>query len=98
MKKINKLIKGTILATVTVVAMVFATSSTMAFQGFSIGIVGIDSTWDVQGREEEGRADGLLTSTHSFEYNVTSVTKDIKFPSLFVEYTVWKYSGNDCWY
>ena len=90
MNKIFKLAKGTLLVAVTLVAMVLATGSAMAFgeegyRGFSIGIIANDTEFTTQGREEErGLALGKNTAT---DFNATKVTRDFKFPSLFLEYS-----------
>jgi len=66
------------------VALWFTSLSALAFEGFSVGIIGNDATFDSQGTEEEGRADRTVYLT---ELNSTKVSEEAEFPSLFAEYT-----------
>ena len=85
MDKILNVVKGALLAGATVVAMMFAAGPSVAedgYTGFSIGIIGNDSTFETAGREEE---QGGIPGT--VDHNHKKISKDVSFPSLFVEYS-----------
>ena len=87
MKKITNLVIAGL------VSMTFATGSAMAFGqsgpgGFSIGIIGVSSTFDTTGSETEGPCTG--TATNCGEISSTSVSTDADFGSGFIEYTAYE--------
>ena len=77
MIKKYKLILATVVAT-----MLFASGSAMAFQGFSIGVIGNYATFDTSGTEKEGNIG------NSPDINTGSISSDVDFGSMFVEYTM----------
>ena len=90
MNRIISLVRGAVLATGTVAIMSFAATSVMAgegFRGFSLGVIANDSTFDSVGREEERGARTIPLPDFAPDYNTLSVSKDVSFPSLFVEYS-----------
>ena len=70
-----------ILATL-VAAILFASGSATAFQGFSIGVIGNYATFDTSGTEKEGNRN------NSPDINTGSISTDVDFGSMFVEYTM----------
>ena len=63
------------------VAATFTAGSALAFQGFSVGVIANDATFDTVGTEFESG------DTGNAETNSASVSEDADFPSFFVEYT-----------
>ena len=66
-------------AAATVVAIMFATGSAMAYQGISIGVLGNTAQFDTSGAEKEGTGDKEQTNA--------SISVDADFPSFFLEYS-----------
>ena len=81
----NKFYKTVIVSIFTVA---FAATSAMAFQGFSIGIVGTKADFDTTGTEREGN-----NKTAGQESHTTTVSESVDFPSMFIEYTVGNAGG-----
>jgi len=75
MTKINKLI-------VAIIASLFMSTSVMAFEGFSIGVIGGTVDFDTTGSEFTTQTD--MTT----EKNDGSASKSVDFGSFFAEYTV----------
>ena len=68
----------------SIVAVTFTAGSAMAaegFNGFSIGVIGNDSTFDTSGSESEG------IGTYNPELNSTTHSQGEDFPSVFIEYS-----------
>ena len=68
------------------VAAAFSIGTAMAFQGFSVGVIGNYMTFDTAGYEIEGGGNVVAT-----EKTTGSISHDVEFGSFFVEYT----SGNE---
>jgi len=75
MNKLNKLI-------VAIIASLFMSASAMAFEGFSIGVVGGTTDFDTTGSEFTTQTD--MTT----EKNDGSASKSVDVASFFAEYTV----------
>ena len=71
-------LKTTLFALVATIVM---TSSSLAFEGFSIGITGSDASFDTSGKELKGIAGGTS------EVSKASKSSDVDFGSGFIEYS-----------
>jgi len=75
MTKINKMI-------IAITAVLFMSASAMAFEGFSVGVIGGTTDFDTTGNEYTAQTD---TTT---ETNAGSATGSVDVGSFFAEYTV----------
>ena len=75
MTKINKLI-------VAIIASLFMSVSAMAFEGFSIGIIGGTTDFDTTGNEY------TVNTDQGIETNAGTASKSVDVGSFFAEYTV----------
>tara|TARA_Y100000590_G_scaffold352270_1_gene404777 strand:- start:960 stop:1706 length:747 start_codon:yes stop_codon:yes gene_type:complete len=91
MYKILKRTKEVLILTGALAAMMFATSSVNAgegYRGFSIGIIAGDATVDTHGKEhEKGTHEVGYPGGATDDMNTASVSKDVDIGSVFVEYS-----------
>ena len=68
--------------TIAIITAVFFYGSAIAFQGISIGVIGDSASFSTSGEESDPGV--IPTGT---EVNAATVSKDVDFPAVFIEYT-----------
>ena len=90
MNKLHKFLIA-LVATMFISGTAYAGAGT---QGFSIGVVGNAATFDTTGAERETQcSEGAAAICFMEDPNTATFSKDVDFPSFFIEYTVGEGQG-----